>query len=148
VLFLLEARKILSRWYLAVPLCVLMFLLVIAGIFIYFSGKTFLVDPINTAETLWIVVMALLSPCSVLLFLSSYGHDSLTKVYLVVSSAASIFSILFLILALIEIARWSSIEDLLLPLVFYLVILMPAMGVCFLSKATMYRRNDDAEKEL
>jgi hypothetical protein len=65
----------------------------------------------------------------------------------VVSSAASIFSILFLILALIEIARWSSIEDLLLPLVFYLVILMPAMGVCFLSKATMYRRNDDAEKE-
>jgi len=146
VLFLLEARKILSRWYLAVPLCVSMFLLVIANILIY-SREPFLADPINTAETLWIVVLALLSPCSVSLFLSSYGHDSLTKVYLVVSSAASVFSILFLILALIEISRWSSIEDLLLPLVFYLVILMPAMGVCFLSKATMYRRNEDAEEE-
>lgn len=147
VLFLLEARKIMSRWYLAVPLCVFMFLLVMVSILVYFSGKPFLVDPINTAETLWIVILALLSPCSVLLFLSSYGHDSLTNVYLAVSSAASIFSIFFLILALIEIARWSSIEDLLLPLAFYLIILMPAMGVCFLSKATMYRRNEDEEED-
>lgn len=39
VLFLLEARQILSRWYLGVPLCVFMFLLVIVNLLIYSGGK-------------------------------------------------------------------------------------------------------------
>lgn len=148
LLFLLEARKTLSRWYLAVPMSVFMFLLVIVNLFVYSGGKPFLADPISTAETLWVIVLALLSPCSILFFLSSYGHDSLTEVYLVVSSAASIFSAFLLFFALIEIARWASVKALLLPLAFYLTILMPVIGVCFLSKATMHGINDNAEERV
>lgn len=147
VLFLLEARQILSRWYLGVPLCVFMFLLVIVNLLIYSGGKPFLVDPINMAEALWIIVLALLSPCSVLLFLSLYGHNSLTKVYVAVSSAAGIFSVFFLFFVIIEISRWASIEAVILPLAFYWTVLMPAIGVCFLSKATMDREDDDADEE-
>ena len=147
VLFLLEARKTLSRWYLAAPLCISLAVFVITNIFVYFNGKTFLGEPISTVETIWLVVLVLLSPCSVLLFLSSYGHDSSTKIYVAVSSVASVFSIIFLILALIEISRWSSIEALLLPLAFYWTFLMPAIGVCFLSGATMYRKDDNTQDE-
>lgn len=146
-LFLLQARKTLSRWYLAVPLCVLLSLLVITNLFIYLNGKPFLSEPISTVETFWIIILALLSPCSALFFLSSYGHDSSTKVYVVVSSAASLFSLFFLFLALLEISRWSSIEAVLLPLVFYWTVLLPAIGVCFLSKATMYMEDGNAEEE-
>ncbi|AKB78015.1 hypothetical protein MSHOH_1532 [Methanosarcina horonobensis HB-1 = JCM 15518] len=147
MLFLLKARKILSRWYLAVPMCIFLSLLVITNFLVYFNGKPFLSEPISTAETLWIALLALLSPCSVLFFLSSYGQDSSTKVYIVVSSAASLFSIFFLFLTLIEISRWASIEAVVLPLIFYWTILMPAIGVCFLSNATMYRENDNSEEE-
>ncbi len=147
ILFLLQARKTLSRWYLAVPLCILLSLLVITNLFIYFDGKPFLSEPISTVETLWIIILALLSPCSALFFLSSYGHDSSTKVYVVVSSAASLFSLFFLFLALLEISRLSSIEAVLLPLVFYWTVLLPAIGVCFLSKATMYMEGGNAEEE-
>lgn len=145
VLFLLQARKTLSLWYLAVPLCIFLSLLVITNIFIYFNGKPFLVEPISTAEMVWIIILALLSPCSALFFISSYGHDSSTKVYVIVSSAASLFSLFFL--TLLEISRCSSIEAVLLPLVFYWTVLMPAIGVCFLSKATMYIEGDNAEEE-
>lgn len=147
VLFLLEARKELPRWYLAIPLCISLAAFAIANFLVYFNGKTFLGEPISIVETLWIVLLVLLSPCSVLFFISSYGHDSSTKIYIAVSSAVGVFSIFFLILALIEISRWSSIEALLLPLAFYWTILMPAIGVCFLSEATMYREDDNTQDE-
>lgn len=67
-------------------------------------------------------------------------------VYVVVSLAVSIFSIFFLFLALREISRWSSIDGMLLPLIFYWDICMPAIGVCFLSKATMNITNDDEQE--
>lgn len=148
LLFLLEARKTLSRWYLAVPMSVFVFLMVIVNLLVYSGGKPFLADPVSTTETLWIIVLALLSPCSVLFFLSSYGHDSLTEVYLMVSSVAGIFSAFLLFFVLIEVARWASVKALLLPLALYLTILMPAIGVCLLSKATMYGINDNAEEEV
>lgn len=148
VLFLLEVRKILSRWYLAAPLCIFLALLVIANLLICLNGKPFLEAPINTAEVLWIFVLALLSPCSVLLFLTSYGQDSLTRLYIVVSSAASIFSVIFLFSALREISTLGSVQEIMLPLTFYLTVLMPAVGICFLSKATMYGISDNEEGEL
>lgn len=147
VLFLLEARKTLSRWYLAVPLCVFIFLMVIVNLLIYYGGKPFLADPINTAETLWIAVLALLSPCSVLLFLSSNGSDRLTNLYVAVSSAAGIFSVFFLYLGFMEIFSQASVEAVISPLAFYWTVLMPAIGVCFLSKATMYGISYNAEEE-
>jgi hypothetical protein len=146
VLFLLEARKTLSRWYLAVPLCISLSVFVIMNLLIYFSGKPFLGDPISTVEVLWITLLALLSPFSVLFFLSSNGRDGSKNVYIVVSSAASIFSIFFLLLALREVSKSSSIEAVLLPLAFYWTILMPAIGVCFVSKTAMYRENDNTQE--
>lgn len=146
VLFLLEARKMLSRWYLAIPLCISLSVFVITNLLAYSSGKPFLSDPINTVEVLWIAVLALLSPCAVLFFSSSYGHDSSKNVYVVISSAASIFSIFFLLLAFREISKWSSIETVLLLLAFYWTICMPAIGVCFVSKAVMFRGNDDLQE--
>jgi hypothetical protein len=146
VLFLFKARKILSRWYLAIPLCISLCLFAIANLLVYFNEKSFLSDPISSVEMFWVIMLALMSPCSVLFFLSSNGHDDLTKVYVLISSAASVFSIFFLFLALIEISRWASIEAVLPPLAFYLTILMPAIGVCFLSKATMYRENNNAQE--
>ncbi len=55
MLFLLEARKVLPRWYLAVPLCISLSLLVIVNFWIYFSGKPFHSDPFSIAETLSII---------------------------------------------------------------------------------------------
>lgn len=147
VIFLLEAKKILSRWYLAIPMCSLMFLAVMVNILVYFCGKQFLAYPISTAEILWIIVLALLSPCSVLLFLSSYGKNGLTTLYVTVSSAVSVFSVFLLLFVIMEIHRWASVEAVLLPLAFYLTVLMPAIGVCFLSKSTMCGVIDNEKEE-
>ncbi|WP_232308497.1 hypothetical protein [Methanosarcina lacustris] len=138
----MEARKTLSRWYLAIPLCISLSVFVITNFLVYSNGKSFLGDPISTLEALWIIILALLSPCSTLLFLSSNGQDYSTNVYVAVSSAASIFSMFFLYLVLKEISKWSSIETVLLPLAFYWTVCMPAIGVCFVSKAIMYTREE------
>jgi hypothetical protein len=146
LLFLYTVRKTLSRWYLAIPLCISLSVFIIVNFLVYFSGKSFLSDPISTVETLWIILLASMSPCSLLFFLSSNGYDSLTKVYVVISSVASLFSFFFLLLALLEISRHSSIEAVLLPLAFYWTVMMPSIGVCFFSKATMYRENDNSQE--
>jgi len=146
VLFLLEAKKTLSRWYLAVPLCISLSLFVITNFLVYSSEKSFLGTPVNTVETLWLIILALLSPCSTLLFLSSNGEGGSINVYVVVSFAVSIFSMFFLFLTLNELSKVSSIDEVLLPLIFYWDICMPAIGICFLSKATMYRDNNDVQE--
>jgi len=145
LLFLLEARKTLSRWHLAIPLCISLSLFVITNFLIYSDEKSFLGAPVSPVETLWLIILALLSPSSVFFFLSSNGHDGSMYVYVVVSLAVSIFSMFFIFLALWEISKLSSIDGVLLPLIFYWDICMPAIGVCFLSKATMYRTNNDIQ---
>ena len=146
VLFLLEARKTLSRWYLAIPLCISLSVFVIANFLVYSNEKSFLSAPISTVETLWLVILVLLSPCSTFFFLSSDGQDDSMNVYVAVSFAVSIFSMVFIFLALNEISKFSSIDEVLLPLIFYWDICMPAIGICFLSKATMYRTKNDVQK--
>lgn len=147
VFFLLEARKILARWYLAAPLCISLALLVIANLLICFNGNTLLEGPISTSETLWLVLLALLSPCSLLLFLTSYGQDSLTELYIVVTSATSIFSAIFLFSVLKGLSSPGSVQSIMLPLAFYLNILLPATGICYLSKATMYGVTDNEDED-
>ena len=44
VLFLVETRKVLPRWYLAVPLCISLFILVIVNLWIIYSGRELLSD--------------------------------------------------------------------------------------------------------
>jgi len=146
VLLLLEARNTLSRWYLAIPLCISLSVFVIVNFLVYSNEKSFLSAPVSTVETLWLVILALMSPCSILFFLSSNGQDGSTNVYLAVSFAVSIFSMFFLFLALNKISKFSSIDEVLLPLIFYWDICMPAIGICFLSKATMYRTNNDVQE--
>ncbi|WP_082098510.1 MULTISPECIES: hypothetical protein [unclassified Methanosarcina] len=146
LLFLLETRKTLARWYLTIPLCISLSAFVITNFLVYSNGKSFLGNPVSAIETLWIIILVFLSPCSALLFLSSNGHCGSTNVYVAVSSATSVFSMFFLILALREISKWSSIEAVLLPLAFYWTICMPAIGVCFLSKATMYGADNVQEE--
>ena len=145
VLFLLEARKTISRWYLAIPLCISLSVFVIANFLVYSNEKSFLSAPVSTMETLWLVILVLLSPCSTFFFLSSDGQDDSMNVYVAVSFAVSIFSMVFIFLALNEISKLSSIDEVLLPLIFYWDICMPAIGICFLSKATMYRTNNDVQ---
>jgi len=106
VLFVLEARKMLSRWYLAIPLCISLSVFVITNFLAYSSGKPFLSDPISTVEVLWITVLALLSPCSVLFFLSSYGHDSSKKcIHCDFIRSKYLFLYFFLLLAFREISK-------------------------------------------
>ena len=146
VLFLLEARKILARWYLAAPLCISLALLVIANLLICFNGNTLLGGPISTSETLWLVLLALLSPGSLLLFLTSYGQDSLTELYIVVTSATRFFCN-FSFSDLKGLSSPGSVQSIMLPLAFYLSILLPATGICYLSKATMYGVTDNEDED-
>ncbi|AKB28735.1 hypothetical protein MSSAC_2369 [Methanosarcina siciliae C2J] len=146
LLFLLEARKTLSRWYLAIPLCISLSLFVIINFLVYSNEKPFLGAPISTVETLWLIILALLSPSSLFFFLSSNGHDGSMYVYVVVSFAVSIFSMFFLFLTLMEISKETSIDGVLLPLIFYWDICLPAIGVCFLSKATMHGNNNETQE--
>jgi hypothetical protein len=146
LLFLLEAKKTLSRWYLAIPLCISLFLFVITNFLVYSDEKSFLGAPVSAVETLWLIILALLSPSSLFFFLSSNGQDGSMYVYVVVSFAVSLFSLFFLFLALREISKESSIDGVMLPLIFYWDICLPAIGVCLLSKATMHRNNNDEQE--
>ena len=140
VLFLVEARKVLPRWYLAVPLCVSLFALVIVNFWIYFDVEKFpFSDPTSTAEIYWIILTALLSPFSGLVFLSLNGHPDSMNVYLAISCVASIFSMFSLFLILQEILKWYSYEPLLFFPYVYWVIVMPIIGVCFLVRAITYK---------
>jgi hypothetical protein len=139
VLFLLEARKVLPGWYLAFPFCISLFLLVIVSFWEVsggelLSGYRYLVTP------LVITLLALLSPFSLLVFLSLHGHPYSMKAYLAVSSIASIISIFSLLFAVWEISsrhpQEASFSDGLIAIYFlYWLVVMPVMGSSFLLRA-------------
>jgi hypothetical protein len=142
VLFLLEARKVLPRWYLAVPLCISLFLLVMLSLWIYFSGKPFIGGPISIAGILSLTLLALLSPFSVLVFLSLHKHPDSMNAYLAVSCVASLLSMfsLFFTLQLLSLSRGGpTFNDADIPVVIYLAYIMPIIGICFLVRAITYR---------
>ena len=142
MLFLLEARKVLPRWYLAVPLCISLSLLVIVNFWIYFSGKPFHSDPFSTAETLSIILLAVLSPFSALVFLSLHRHPDSMNVYFAVSCVASMLSIFFLFFALrgLSLSETELTFDGVIPFqAFYWCIVMPIIGICFLVRAITYK---------
>jgi hypothetical protein len=144
VFFLLEARKVLTRWYLAVPLCISLFALVIVNFWIYLGIEKFpFGDPTSTAEIFWIILTALLSPFSGLVFLSLRRHPDSMNVYLTISCAASFFSVFSLFLILQEILKWSSYEPLLFFPYVYWVIVMPIIGICFLVRAITYKNPEN-----
>ena len=141
VIFLVEARKVLPRWYLAVPFCISLFLLVIVS-FWEVSGEELLSDYRNLVTPLVIILLALLSPFSLLVFLSLYRHPYSMKVYLAVSSIVSIISAFSLFFAFWEISsrpRDTSFSDSLIALyLLYWLIVMPTMGLSFLFRAIKF----------
>lgn len=139
VLFLLEGRKVLPRWYLAIPFCISLFLLVIIS-FWKVSGEEFLSDYGYLVTPLVITLLALLSPFSLLVFLSLHGHPYSMNAYLVVSTIASIISIFSLFFAIWELLlrnpHEASFSDGLIAIYFlYWLFLMPVMGLSFLVHA-------------
>lgn len=151
VLFLLETRKVLPRWYMAIPLCVSLSLLAMLTLWIYIGGGR--LGPVGTLD-LWIILLALLPLCSAMVFLSLKGRSSSMDAYVVVSSAVSILSIISLFFAYRGISKWSTIFSLItawnisewstigsaqLPLTLYWTVLMPIIGICFLVRAITYK---------
>jgi hypothetical protein len=151
VFFLLEARKVLLRWYLAVPLCISLFLLVIVNFWIYFSGKPFHSDPFSISETLSIILLALLSPFSALVFLSMDRHPDSMNVYFAVSCVASMLSMIFLFFALRELSlseRGLTFDGVIPFQGFYWCFVMPIIGICFLVSAITYRNPRNIQSPL
>lgn len=139
VLFLLEARKVLPRWYLAIPFCVSISLLVLVS-FREVSGKEFLSDYSYLVTPLVITLLALLSPFSLLIFLSLHRHPYSMKAYLAVSAIASVISIFSLFFAIWELSsrhsHEASFSDGLIAIHFlYWLIVMPIVGLSFLHRA-------------
>ncbi|WP_245859821.1 hypothetical protein [Methanosarcina spelaei] len=144
VLFLVEARKVLPRWYLAVPLCISLFVLVIVNFWVIFSGRELLSDHIGIAETLVMLFMALLSPFSALVFLSMDRHPASMNAYLAVSSVASMLSMSLLFFTLSglshALSRGGPTFDAVVAFqAFYWLFVMPVIGICFLVRAITYR---------
>ena len=139
VLFLVEIRKVLPRWYLAVPLCISL-ILVIISFWVIFSGRELLSDHIGIAETLVMLFMALLSPFSALVFLSMDRHPDSMNVYLAVSYVASMLSMLLLFFTLSGLSRGGPTFDAVVGFqAFYWLFVMPVIGICFLVRAITYR---------
>ena len=150
ILFLLEARDTVHRWHLAVPLCISLSVLTMLDILIYVGGG--LPGSGLILERLWIILLALLPPCSAMVFLSLKGRSGSIDTYIAVSSAMSILSIISLFFAYRGISKWSTIFSLItawdiswstigsaqFPMIFYWTVLMPIIGICFLVRAITY----------
>ena len=139
VLFLLEARKELPGWYLSIPFFISLFLLVVLS-YLEVSGGELLSGYRGSVTTLMIILLALLSPFSLLIFLSLHGHPYSMKAYLAVSSIASLICIFSLLLAFWEISsrhsKYASFSDALVALyLLYWLVVMPVMGLSFLVRA-------------
>jgi len=139
VLFLLEGKKVLPRWYLVLPFCISLLLLVIVS-FWKVSGEELLSSYRYLVTPLVITLLALLSPFSLLVFLSLHRHPYSMKAYLAVSSIASIISIFSLFFAVWELLsrhpHEASYSDGLIAIYFlYWLFVMPIMGLSFLLRA-------------
>lgn len=139
VLFLLEVRKVLPGWYLAIPFCISLFLLVIIS-FWKISGEELLSGYRYLVTPLVITLLALLSPFSLLVFLSLHRHPYSMKAFLAVSSIASIISISSLFFAIWELSsrhpyEASFSDGLIVIYLLYWIIVMPITGLSFLLRA-------------
>ena len=139
VLFLLEARGVLNRWYLAVPLCISLSVLVVVNFFTLYYGFHYFYGPVSTFTMLRIILLALLPPCSAMVFLSLNRRSGSIDIFVAVLSVVSILSIFSLLFAYMEIPKLSVMESAQFPLILYWAILMPIIGICFLVRAITYR---------
>lgn len=146
VLFLYEAKTVLHKWFLAVPLCISLFVLVIVNFWIILSGKEFLQDPISSAEKLMITLMMLLPLFSALAFLSLLRHPDSMKANIAVRYGTNILSLAiscvlsFVLMPFLryipELTHSSATLDV---VAIYWLFGMPIIGICFLLNAITYR---------
>lgn len=145
VLFLLEARKVLPRWYLAIPFCISLLLIAILC-FWEVSSEAFLSSNVGIVKQIVsqivFILLTLLSPFSVLIFLSLHKHPYSMTAYLAVSSIASVISMFSFFLAVLEIliervhnTSTIYISSLVILYIIYCLIVMPIMGLTFLVRA-------------
>ena len=146
MLFLLETRKVLPKWYLTVPLCISLFLLIIVNFWIIFSGRELLSDHIGIAESLSMTLLALLSPFSVLVFLALQRRSDSMNMYLAVSFVVSVLSMFFLFLTLRGLSQalpegGPTFDAVAAFQLFYWCFMMPVIGICFLVRAVTYKNS-------
>jgi hypothetical protein len=148
VLFLLEARKVLPRWYLAFPLSISLLALIIVNFWINFSGKELLSDHIGIVEAFELTLLMLLTPFSVLVFLSLHRHPDSMDAYLGVLYAVSMLSMVLLLMTLVGLSDAISSGGPTFDAVvgfqaLYWCFLMPIVGICFLIRAITYKDSED-----
>lgn len=142
LLFVLEMKSKSNRWYLGIPLCIVILIIVITNFLSFSHGKPFLSDPISITETIWITSLTMLAPCSILFFLSfSENLREINNIPIVLSAVISIFDILFFYFALRDIISPHPTLHAAgaLLVFFYWSIGMPIIGVCLVTIAIIYK---------
>ena len=134
ILFLSEMKNKSNRWYLGVPLCIVILIAAITMFFDFYRYHYFL---LNTSLTI-------LAPCSVLFFLSvPADRRKMITIPALISSIISIyalFSYYYLLRGMLSPLQTSwNVVDLMSML--YWVIGMPIIGICFVVIAIIYKKD-------
>lgn len=147
LLFIVFMREKSNRWYLGAPFFIMVCVLSLSNLLIYLSGKDAFSDPIRIIDTIWFASSMALAPCAALL-LFSMPKDQLTEHYmsLATSIMISLFAIVFLILTVLEISRYSSMEGSIALVFIYYYIGMPIIGICILNIALRYKNKEDVSR--
>jgi hypothetical protein len=144
VFFLLEARKVLPKWYLAFPLSISLLALVIVNFWVNFSGKELLSDHIGIVEAFGLILLMLLAPFSTMLFLSLHKHPDSMNISIGVLSVVSMLSMVLLLMTLVGLSDAISsggptFDSVAAFTLLYWFFLMPITGICFLVGAITYK---------
>ena len=133
LLFLLELKTRLKRWFLGIPLCILFLIVLIAS----FLGYTMAIYTLSSlVEMVLYTSYLLLAPCSVLFFLSfpeDFRKISTTPVR--ISLLISIYSTLILPWAFRDFISAGHLEAVIGAVVLYCIIGMPIIGMCVVAIA-------------
>lgn len=135
VLLLSEVVRKSGRSYMSVPVCLDTIAIVAAGSVVLFSGKSFLSDPVNVVETISIVGLALLAPCSAVLFYALPEKNTVTRISIALSSLIGIFAVFVILLTLKDLSVRPTIHAMLGVLWLYWLIGMPVIGMCYIANA-------------
>lgn len=127
ILFIFETRKVLPKWYLAIPLSISLLLQPILSYAVFFGIRS--IPSVMSIE----IPQVLISVSSILVFLSLHKHPVSTKWYMIILSTMSIISIVGL-LNQNPINRYNYTL-----MSYYWVFGMPIIGLCFLVKAITCR---------
>lgn len=140
LLFISEMKSKSNRWYLGIPLCIVILIISITNFLPYISGKPFLSDPLSITEMIWITSLTMLAPCSILFFLSFPEKlREINNIPLVLSVIISIFDILFFYFALHDFIIRPTLHAAGALLAFYWSIGMPIIGICLVAVAIIYK---------